>query len=300
MSIKHLQMFIDVYKENSITAVAKKLGMTQPAVSQAIHELEKHFSVQLFERIGRGIRKTDEASRLYEYAIHICALYAEMESDFGPNSPQKQLRIGSSISFGSCLMPYYVSNFVRQFHTPIPYLKINRSDIIEQLVLHNQVDFAVTDGNIHTNKIQYEPLLQENLIAVCSRLHPLAATESVRIEDIKKEHFLLHEKNTSTRELIDSAFLLQDIRIQPVLESTSTTAIINAITANLGISILPRHLVDPYLQQKKIVRINLKDITFTQTYHIIYHENKFLTSDIINFMNFMKEHKIDAKTGKDI
>ena len=295
MSIKHLQIFVNVYKESSITAAAKKLGITQPAASQAIRELETHYSVKLFERAGRGICKTEAANRLYEYAVHISALYSEMEHDFGQNCQPEQLRIGSSISVGTCLMPYYISNFVRQFHVPIPYLKIDSSDIIEQFVLHNQVDFAVIEGNIHSDKILCEPLMEDSLIAVCSRLHPLAAKESVTTADIKEEHFLLREKNSGTRELIDSAFLLHDILINPLWESTSTTAIINAVTVNIGISILPERLVAPYLKQKKIVKVNLKDIEFTRTYNIVYHQNKYLTSDIMNFLNFMKENNPDPK-----
>ena len=56
MTLKHLKIFVTVYQEESITNAARKLGITQPATSLAIRELETYYQTKLFERSGRGIR----------------------------------------------------------------------------------------------------------------------------------------------------------------------------------------------------------------------------------------------------
>ena len=94
MSIKTLIIFVTVYKEESITAAARKLNLTQPAVSAAIKELESRYSVRLFERMGRGIQKTPASHHLYEFASHITSLYQEMDRDFKKQVSSSPLRIG--------------------------------------------------------------------------------------------------------------------------------------------------------------------------------------------------------------
>lgn len=288
MSIKLLLIFVTVYKEGSITLAAKKLCLSQPAVSAAIRELENRYSIQLFERIGRGIQKTNTAHHLYEYASHITALYTEMDSEFLKQSKNTQLKIGSSISIGTCLMPKYIKDYTDTFHAPMPYVKIDSSDIIENMVLDNSLDFAFIEGWIHSDKLMAEPLTKDNLILICSPIHPFAVKRLVTLEDLQEEHFLLREKNSGTREYAENCLMLHDFVLKPSWESTSTTAIINAVIANLGISILPERMLTEYIKNESIIKLQIKDIDFLREYNIIYHQNKFLNSDIINFIDMVK------------
>lgn len=288
MSIKTLIIFVTVYKEESVTVAAKKLNLSQPAVSAAIKELENHYSVRLFERLGRGIQKTNEAHHLYEFASHITALYQEMDKDFKKQERTTPLRIGSSISIGTCLMPGYIKNYIDTFHVPMPYVKIDSSDIIEKMVLENNLDLALIEGCIHSDKILAEPFTKDKLILVCSPSHPLASKKMVTLDDLKEEHFLLREKNSGTRELAESTLMLKDFILKPTMESTSTTAIIHAVSANLGISILPERMLTDHVNSGKLVPLKIRGIDFIREYHIIYHQNKYLNPEIINFIEFIK------------
>ena len=66
MTIKHIRIFVTVYQEESITRAAEQLGMTQPATSLAIRELETHYQTKLFERSGRGFRQAENRLQ-YQY-----------------------------------------------------------------------------------------------------------------------------------------------------------------------------------------------------------------------------------------
>lgn len=288
MSIKSLIIFVTVYKEESVTAAAKKLELSQPAVSAAIKELENRYHVRLFERMGRGIQKTNEAHHLYEYASHITALYQEMDSDFKKQKRPSPLRIGSSISIGTCLMPGYIKKYMETFHAPMPYIKIDSSDIIEKMLLENNLDLALIEGSIHSDKIMAEPFTKDRLVLVCSPLHPLASKGMVALEDLREEPFLLREKNSGTRELAESTLMVRDFVLKPVLESTSTTAIINGVMANLGISILPERMLTEPIGKGSLIPLKIKGIEFKREYSIIYHQNKFLNPDIINFIELIK------------
>ncbi|MBY9087376.1 LysR family transcriptional regulator, partial [Paenibacillus sp. HN-1] len=68
ITIRHLKIFVTVYDERSMTAAGRKLFISQPTVSQAIHELESMYKVVLFERLSRKLYPTSTGEKLYQYA----------------------------------------------------------------------------------------------------------------------------------------------------------------------------------------------------------------------------------------
>lgn len=71
MTFRHLTIFLQARDSGSMTAAAKALFVAQPSVSQAIGELESHYQVKLFERLGRRLYLTEPGKRLLTYARHI-------------------------------------------------------------------------------------------------------------------------------------------------------------------------------------------------------------------------------------
>lgn len=290
MSIKLLHIFVTVYKEGSITVAAKRLNLSQPAVSAAIKELETRYQVALFERVGRGIQRTSASHQLYEYASHITALYTEMDSEFQERKNNRSFRVGTSISIGTCLLPPLLKSYLDTYQTPMPYVKIDSSDLIEKMVLSNSLDFAVIEGCIHSDQILSEPLLKDHLVLVCGRDHYLAKHRTVRIDDIRHENFLLREKNSGTREQAESTLLLNDFLLHPTMESTSTTAIIHGVMEGLGLSILPERMLTEYFRKHLLVKLQIEGIEFSRDYRIVYHQNKYLSPEVTQFMDFLKQN----------
>ena len=106
MTIRHLKIFLSVC-ENSFhtTKAAEELHMTQPAVSLAIKELEQHYGVILFDRIGRRLKITEAGQRLMEYSSHIISLFDDMEKGMKDWDSFGIIRIGASITIGSQFLP---------------------------------------------------------------------------------------------------------------------------------------------------------------------------------------------------
>lgn len=294
MSIKTLMIFVTVYKEESITAAANKLNISQPAVSLAIRELENEYSIQLFERVGRGIQKTSAARHLYEFASHITSLYMEMDLEFKKQNQTTPLRIGFSSTIGACLMPELIHCFTKDSHIPMPYIKVDTSEKIETAILENQLDLALTEGVSSSDKILTEPFAKEQLVLVCSPSHPFAQKENLTLEDLREERFLLRENGSQTRKLAEAAFHLHDFILRPVLESTSNEAIIWGVHTNLGIAILPERQVVEYLEKGSLHALHLKEIKLWREYQIIYHQNKYLNPEMLRFMELVKSKFLSA------
>lgn len=277
MTIRHLNIFLAVCECESVTAAAKKLYMSQPAVSLALSELEKHYGVKLFERYARGLQITEAGRDLYGFASHIISTYEEMETQLKSFSSEGRIRMGASITVGTCIMPKLISDFKELHPMTNPYVKIDSSDVIERHILENKLDLAVIEGSVHSENIYSEKLLEDDLVVICSEKNPLRHRGRLYLADLEEQNFLLREKNSGTRELIESAFLTKNFSVNPLWESTSTEALIHAVAQDHGISVLPRRLIESRLEKQPVVQLTLEDVSFSRCFYLIHHKNKFLT-----------------------
>ncbi|MCR5624823.1 MAG: LysR family transcriptional regulator [Lachnospiraceae bacterium] len=291
MNIKHIRVFINVYNEKSITRAAEKLKLTQPATSLAIKELEEYYNMKFFERSGRGIRATEAAEHFYPEAARIISLFDEMDDNMKNWNVAGRLRIGASISIGSCILPSFIKEFRRMYKDLDVYVSIDSSDEIQNRVLENKLDFALIEGNIHSNKIKSQKFMEDELVPICSRFHKFAGKEDVDLQEVKNEIFLTREKNSGTRQQVESFFSTNGVMLEPKWDSTSTAAIINAVSEDIGISVLPKRMLDYHIKQHKIYTFSIKGIKMTRDYNIIYHENKFITQPMKDFFEMVQKGK---------
>lgn len=288
MTLKHMKIFVAVCNEKSITLAAKKIYMSQPAVSLAIKELEEHYDTKLFERLSRKLYITEPGKKVYSYAVHIVSLFDELENNVKSWNGGGRIRIGTSITIGTQLMPKFVKEF-SGYHPKVEiYVTIDSSDVIENKILSNELDIALIEGVVHSGNILHEHLTDDELVVICSRENELSSLEKVTIEDLKNQHFLLREKNSGTREIVENFLSVNGFIVNPYWESTSTQAIVNAVKLNIGISILPLKLINSYQNSENLYRLNVEDFDLKRQFKVIYHKNKYLTEVEMQFIRFCK------------
>ena len=290
MTLRHIRIFVAVCDCESVTLAGEKLGFTQPAISLAIKELEAYYGIKLFDRISRKLFLTEEGKQFLRYARQIASLFAEMEKGVKNWDSFGLLRIGSSITIGTCLVP----QLVKQFSVQYPKIKINvtidNSSVIEKKILSNQLDFALIEGFTHSDSITSQSFLKDQLILVCGVDHCLSSMSEISLDELTTQTLILREKGSGTRELLDSTLLTQGITVTPAWESISTEAIISAVSSGIGVSVLPYKLVKRDLDEHRLVRVKITDIEFKRSFNIIYHKDKHLSNSALVFINMC--HKI--------
>ena len=285
MTLRHLKIYATVCKENSISLAAKKLYISQPAVSNTIKELENYYGTPLFDRISKKIYLTESGKSVYQYAIHITSLFDELEETIKKqNSEFGSIKIGSSITIGTHLIPEYIQIFSNQYPHVKTYVTIDSSDVIENMILNNELDLGLIEGFVHSGNIISHEFIQDELIVICSPKNPLLHKKNLTITDLSEQNFLMREKNSGTRELAESILSLNGLSLHPLWESSSTEAIINGVAKDIGISILPLQLTEEYIKQQKVVQLNIANVNFGRKYHIIYHKNKYLSPAVAAFI----------------
>lgn len=285
MTLKHLKIFVKVCETGSVTQAAEKLFLAQPSVSLAISELENYYGIKLFERFSKRLHITESGKRFLQYATHIVSLFENMEKEVKNFDAIGVIRIGTSVTIGNYLIPRYIKAF-REKHPQMEIKTIiDNSDTIEQHVIDNHIDLGLIEGKIHSPYIKAQVFREDNLVLISSLEHPLAKTENITIDMLRNQDFLLREKGSAVREIFDYIMLSNNVDVNPILESISTEAIIRFTSANLGLALLPNMLVRDAVKRKEVKILEVKDVSFTRNFSIIYHVNKFLTKSAQDFID---------------
>lgn len=285
MTLRHLNIFITVCDCGSITAASKKLFISQPSVSSAIKELESYYGIKLFDRISKRLFITELGKQMLEQARHLVYLYDSMESGIKGWETGGVLRVGSSITIGNCFLPVYVKEFSERYNNIKLRVSINSSEKIENMIMENELDVALIEGVPHYKKINSEVFMNDELVIVCPKGHPLSASGKISLEQLVACDLILRERGSGTRELFDDTLLIHDALAEPIWESVSTQAIINAVKSGLGLSVLPYKLVEEELRRNNICRLAIEEIEFKRNYYIIRHSDKYVSRPMSDFMD---------------
>ena len=215
MTLRHMKIFVAVFRHSNITKAAQELHLAQPSVSLAIKELENYYGIRLFERIGKRISPTEGGKEFFGYSLHIVSLFEEMEKRMKNWDVSGTIRIGSSITIGTHILPGLIRNYQAEF----PDLKINaiisNSSTIENHILDNTIDLGLIETQPEHEDIQAIPFMKDSLCAIVGCSHPLAKESSVTLFDLAQYPFLMREKGSAGREILDSYFSIQQLNVRP-------------------------------------------------------------------------------------
>lgn len=289
MTLKHMKIFVEVCRQQSVTGAARSLYMSQPAVSLAIREMEEHYGQKLFERISRKLFITEAGASAYQYAASILELADEMEQTLRRGSFQKKLRIGSSMTMGVYYLPDVIAKAMKLFPDLQIQTQVNSTELLEEALLKNELDFCFVEGPVHSEHLVMEMLREEELSIVCHKEHPLMKKKNLCLKDLAQENFLLREKNSGTRAVIDSVFLLHDFSVVPLWESTSTVALLQAAAKGIGITIIPSQFLKMEHMEKEVGILRLSDAHFWRRFHVICHRKKVLSQEARQIIALLKE-----------
>ena len=292
MTFRHLKIFVSLYENNfNTTKTAASMHMTQPAVSLAVKELEQYYGVALFDRIGNRLKITPAGLRFYEYSSHIIALFDEMDNSMKNWDLAGTIRVGSSITIDSQFLPAYVNSFQSRYPGTRVKAQIAPSKQLEQMILNNELDFALIEGSSHNPSFICEEYMEDHLTVICPANGQFQPGQEISIHEFCQQNFLLREHGSGTRETFENTIAAGGFSIEPIWEAVSTTALVNAVISGIGISILPHRMIADAIQQGQVIAVTVKGLEFKRKFNIIYHQKKFLTAAARSFIELCRSQK---------
>jgi len=283
-----------VARHKSMTEAARRLHMTQPAVSIQIKQLQQAVDIPLIEVVGRKLHLTEAGERLYEACQ---AIDLELESFDAVISQLKGGLKGSlnisSASTAKYFLPYLLGEFQKRYPQVKISLKVtNRNEVIHHLS-QNEYDLAVLTQLPNDDSITAIPFLENPLVMGAPPEHHLSKKKNIGIEQLKKEHFIFRELGSGTRMVMEAYLKENGINIKPIMELGVNEAVKQAIMAGIGLSIISKLSLGNELYLNKISILDMPDFPIMTHWHVLFKKEKRLTPVTQNFISFLQEKNIE-------
>ena len=290
MTLHHLEVLCAVCRVNSMTEAAKRLNLTQPAVSRAIKELEIYYGVRIFDRINRRIFLTQQGEQMWRDSEAVLSAFEEMEQRMHHPEQTAELQIGCGVGIGTALM----TGLIRSFNERYPNCKVHTletaSRTIQQLVATNDLDFALIEGGISEHNLHREVFYHDRLIPVCatSKYDLYKDIVPIGYADLAGMDLLLPARGYGTRELLEKAAMENNFTINPVWSSSSHQNLLARAIQGDGVAILSQLLVKDEIYSGSIVEIPAR-FSLDRNFSIVWHRNKRLSAESRFFIQLCHE-----------
>lgn len=213
LKLRQLRLLVAVGSHGSIQNAARELGISQPAATKMIQDLELDFEVKLFNRTNRGVIPTVFGETLIRHGKLIFAQVsnAAQELDDLSEGNSGRVVIGTLLAASTSLLPTAIDILLAD--RPKVAIKITEgtNEVLMPALLSGEIDMVVgrLPSHRHRNKIKQEKLFEDRILAVVGKQHPLAGKPSVSFEQIKPFGWILPPLETTLRRQVDRFFISQ-------------------------------------------------------------------------------------------
>lgn len=290
MNIRTLKIFQMVCEEKTITEAAKKLYMTQPAISHAIHNLEEELNLLLFERRGKRIYLNEHGKTFLKYTQRVLSSFEDLQHSVSNLQKESNIRIGSSITIANDMLPTILAQFKEIYPITPVEVYVDRASNILECLQNRSIDIALVEGIVCNTEWLQQYISSYPLRIVCSKKHTLANRKCITWDEVTQQVWLLREIGSAVRESFESACRLHHIVIKPTWTSVNSQALLQAVRANLGVSILPNSVIEACSFRNEL---NILDITGTPLInknHIVYSKDLFMSEVVKDFIYITKAY----------
>jgi len=276
MDISGLQAFVSVAENNSFSAAADALHLTQPAVSKRIAALETELNNRLFDRIGRQIQLTEAGRALLPRAQNIINEVHDSQRAISNLSTNVagQLHIGTSHHIGLHRLPPVLRGYNQSFPDVELDMQFLDSEQACKAVLHGDLELGiVTLPPENTEPLTLIPLWNDPLHIVVSEEHILASQKNIKLQSLATHPAVLPARGTFTREVIEDMLQPADIKLQVRLSTNYLETIRMMVEIGLGWSVLPETMIHSGLRS-----INVNNIQLSRQLGIVHHTERTLSN----------------------
>ncbi len=257
IDIELYKVFFTIAETGTVSAAAKSLHVSQPAVSKSIKKLEDLTGCTLFVRSSKGMQLSTEGRILFEYVQHGlgCLQNGERILKKVRDREHGLVRVGIS----NTLCRYYFLSYLEKFHHMYPGIRItivNRtSPETLQMLDKGLIDFGIISIPKERSRFTYRELMTITDVFVAGRTFPKLQQEAVPLQTLADYPLMMLEKDNVTRSWIDDYLAENKVVLQPEIEIGSMDFLIEFAKIGLGVALVIKNFVKEELKRKELREI---------------------------------------------
>ncbi len=265
MDMREIQVFRAVMQAGTTSKAATLLGISQPAVSQAIRKLETSSELRLFERVRGRLVPTQEAGALMEEVDRCFAGFELIEhrirslKSFGVG----RLAVGSLPALGTGFMPRAIAAFGLQDRRIQMSFQIMSSREVLQQVAAGQLDFGLMADELSVAGLEHSEFVRIPGVIAMHNRHPLAAKPRIALQDLIDHPFIALNPEDASRRRLETALNDQGLALRPILETPYSNSVCEFALHGLGIGMVHPVMALDYLARGLTIKPLDLDISFT-------------------------------------
>jgi LysR family transcriptional regulator, regulator for metE and metH len=287
VTLQHLLIVEALAEEGSLTKAGERLYLTQSNLSHQIRDLEDKLGIALFERKNRKLNPTAAGARLVAGAGQILPLWRQLSDDLKYIAQGRLQTIRISTECYTCY--HWLPALLKQYReacstTEIKVVGESTRTPFESL-RHNLIDVGIVSDQTESG-LHYLPLFQDELVFVANEEHPLACRTTLSAAELLHEKWLIYEMDDKDSTLLNTYRNLGLPRPASVSKFQLTEVIVALISAEMGVGLMPRWVVEPHLVNKPLVAIPIREISLPRTWYAACLPNR--KAGLEEFLTFLQ------------
>ena len=303
LNLHKLEIFAAVVRTGSFSGAAEQLLMTQPAVSQHIHDLERSVGTRLFTRGRRGVALTPSGEKLYAYTRTIFQLVAEAEAAVTDveHLAAGQITVGATPGVSGYLLPDWLQDFRGRY----PNLAVAvQTGITTQIIAdlrNGRVDLGLIEGEwveAQESAIDVQPLEVVDQMVIVGPKHPWWGRQQVQVAELDGQTFVMRQRNSQTRIWLETALQQHAIRPKIGAEFDTVESIKRAVAIGTGLTILPEYAVRPEVEMGKLAMLSIAGQPLRRTLKLVWNREAYLSPVARTFLDFIRRYLPALETDR--
>lgn len=295
MELRQLQYALQIAAEKNFSRAAEKLHIAQPSLSQQLSKLEKELGVLLFQRSTNSVELTHAGESFMEKAQAILDMVGQLQKEMEDISQMKKgkLAIGCLQITGSYLLPRVLPAFQERYPSIEIALVEETTATLEQLAAVGQTDISLLTLPLLGSSLEYETLLEEEIVLAVPPQHPLALEaaqdpKAVAFSRLANEPFIVLKKGQGFRQI--TVELCRENGFEPriVFESSNIETVQSLVAAGMGIAFVPHMIAMGHGTPFRPIHLPIEGRPF-RTIVIAYRKGRYLSKASEAFINVLKE-----------
>ncbi len=286
-----MEYFKVLTEEEHMTKSAHLLNTTQPNLSHAIKDLEKELNVKLFRKSGRNIKLTKYGRMFYITTSNVLfdlnKGIQDLQETIHPTRETIDFGFTYTMSLGKA--PFLIREFkkIKEFENiHFSLVQSNSTQLIE-LLLKEEIDLALCSKISTDPRIQYIPFVEEEIVLIVPKDHPLAVHDEVDLEITQPYPFIYFNEVSGIRPTMDAIFKEADFSPNIMYEVEEDNAMASFVSQDFGIALIPNI---PTLSAFEVKIIKIKKPRFKRYLYIATLKQGFISPALMSFLDFLDDH----------
>lgn len=288
LTLRQMEIFLNVVREGHLTNVAKEMSLSQSAISMSIKELESILGRPVFDRINKKLVLNEVGRAFHKEIDPLFKKFSDIEYEFKNSENKGMIRVGASTTIVDYLMPSIICSYMSSYPDVKITLKEGNTQEIASMIKDGTIDVGFVEGFVSGSDIIKEKIGEDNLLVVTEN-EEIANTAPVYIDELAAKRWVLREEGSGTREVFLDYIKEKVDDLNIFLELGHTESIKSILMNRECLTCISKISVDKELQERKLFQVDVKNFECKRDFLMIHHKDKYHSTLFEKFVFFSKK-----------